>query len=119
MGLGLLYGGIKLAAGQEVLTTAHDYYSTVESLRLRAERTGASVRTIPLYQDLATVSREEIVATLAREVRPETRVVAVTWVHSGTGLKLPIREMAAALAEINADRPDDERALLCVDGVHG
>ena len=119
MGLGLLYGGLALREGQEVLTTTHDHYSTQLSLRLRAERTGASVRTIPLYQDLKTVSKDEIVEALTAAVRPETRYVAVTWVHSSTGLKLPIRAMADALAKINTSRADGDRVLLCVDGVHG
>src|SRR5262249_25834502 len=60
-----------------------------------------------------------IVEALTRAVRPETRIVAVTWVHSGTGVKLPIRPMADALARVNAGRAPDDRALLCVDGVHG
>jgi isopenicillin-N epimerase len=52
-------------------------------------------------------------------VRPQTRIVAVTWVHSSTGVKLPIRAMADALARVNAGRADADRVLLCVDGVHG
>ena len=48
MGLGLLYGGLQLRSGQEILTTTHDHYSTETSLRLRAERTGSMVRQIPL-----------------------------------------------------------------------
>src|SRR6185295_2726382 len=119
MGLGLLYGGLTLRQGQEVLTTTHDHYSTQESLRLRAQRTGASIRTIPLYRDLKTVSRDEIVDTLLASVRSETRIVAVTWVHSSTGLKLPIRAIADALTKVNASRAEADRALLCVDGVHG
>lgn len=119
MGLGLLYSGLRLRAGQEVLTTLHDHYSTEESLRLRAARTGATIRQIPLYRDLSMVTRDEIVETLAKAVRPQTRIVAVTWVHSSTGLKLPIREMAEALARVNAARSEDDRVLLCVDGVHG
>lgn len=119
MGLGLLYGGLTLRPGQDVLSTVHDHYSTDISLHLRAERTGASLRQIALYRDLSTVSSGEIVETLVQSIRPQTRVVAVTWVHSSTGLKLPIREMAEALARINAHRADADRALLCVDGVHG
>ena len=119
MGLGLLYGGLSLRQGQEILTTVHDHYSTERSLRLRAEKTGASVRQIPLYRALQSVSKDEIVETLVKAVRPQTRVVAITWVHSSTGLKLPIREMADALAKLNADRAVGDRALLCVDGVHG
>jgi len=49
MGLGLLYGGLKLREGQDILTTHHDHYSTATALRLRAERTGASVRAVSLY----------------------------------------------------------------------
>lgn len=119
MGLGLLYGGLTLRKGQEILTTAHDHYSTALSLRLRAQRTGASIRQIPLYRNLATVSKDEIVAALVKAVRPRTRIVAVTWVHSSTGLKLPIREMAEALAVINRGRAEGDRVLFCVDGVHG
>jgi selenocysteine lyase/cysteine desulfurase len=119
MGLGLLYGGLALRPGQEVLTTTHDHYSTQISLQLRAERTGASVRTIPLYRDLKAVTKGEIVETLTQNLRPSTRYVAVTWVHSSTGLKLPIREMAEALKRVNASREEADRVLLCVDGVHG
>jgi selenocysteine lyase/cysteine desulfurase len=119
MGLGLLYGGLALRPDQEVLTTVHDHYSTQVALQLRTKRTGAAIRTVPLYRDLATVTKEELVETLLREVGPSTRYVAVTWVHSSTGLKLPIREMADALARINAARTEADRVLLCVDGVHG
>jgi isopenicillin-N epimerase len=119
MGLGLLYGGLTLRADQEILTTTHDHYSTAMSLQLRAARTGAAFRQIPLYQKLAAVSQEEIVETLVKALRPQTRIVAVTWVHSSTGLKLPIRLMADALAKVNANRGEGDRVLLCVDGVHG
>jgi isopenicillin-N epimerase len=119
MGLGLAYGTLRLRPGQEVVTTAHDHYATHESLRLRAERTGASVRRIALYRDIAAVSVDEIVDSVRRAIRRRTRAVALTWVHSSTGLKLPIPAIADALATINADREERDRVLLCVDGVHG
>ena len=119
MGLGLLYGGLTLWPGQEILSTIHDHYSTETSLRHRAERTNASFRQVPLYRDLAAVSKDEIVEALVKAVRPNTRYVAVTWVHSSTGLKLPIRAMADELAAINADRNEKDRVIFCVDGVHG
>ena len=119
MGLGLLYGGLTLREGQEILTTVHDHYCTDMSLRLRAARTGASLRQIALYHQPATASQAEIVDRLVQALRPQTRIVAVTWVHSSTGVKLPIRQMADALARVNANRAEEDRALLCVDGVHG
>jgi selenocysteine lyase/cysteine desulfurase len=110
MGLGLLYGGLRLEEDDEVLTTTHDFYSTHESLRLRALRTGAHVRRIRLYQNARTASVDEIVSSVRRAVTPKTRVLAVTWVHSSTGVKLPIKAIADALPQ---------PVLLCVDGVHG
>jgi isopenicillin-N epimerase len=119
MGLGLLYGGLRLSPGDELLTSTHDFYSTHESLRLSALRSGATVRKVDLYRRLSRVSIEEIVSTLRKSIRPRTRVVALTWVHSSTGLKLPVREIARALDQVNADRNSKERVLFCVDGVHG
>ena len=110
MGLGLLYGGLRLEEDDEVITTTHDFYSTHESLRLRALRTGAHVRKVRLYQNARTTSVDELVSAVRRAVTPKTRVVALTWVHSSTGVKLPIRAIADVLPT---------RALLCVDGVHG
>lgn len=118
MGLGLLYGGLKLGNEQEILTTTHDHYSTETALRLRAERTGAMVRQIHLYRSLKTVSRDEIVESLRKVITPMTRIVAVTWVHSSTGLKLPIHEMAQAIQTINRSRDERDRVVFCVDGVH-
>jgi selenocysteine lyase/cysteine desulfurase len=118
MGLGLIYGALMLKPGQDIVSTAHDHYSTQESLRWRAERTGATVRRIKLYEKIESVSEDEIVGNVLKAVTPKTRLVAVTWVHSSTGLKLPIRKIADALAEVNAKRDPEERALLSVDGVH-
>lgn len=118
MGLGLLYGGLTLKRDQEILTTTHDHYSTETSLRLRAERTGATVRRISLYEDLRRATQASLVQTLAKEIRPQTRIVAATWVHSSTGLKLPIAEMARAIQKLNASRAEEDRVIFCVDGVH-
>jgi selenocysteine lyase/cysteine desulfurase len=119
MGLGLVYGGLRLRPGQEVLTTEHDFYSTHEALRLAADRDGVAVRRVRLYDRPAQASVDEIVGRLAAAVAPATRAVAVTWVHSSTGVKLPIAQIAAALTDVNERRRAADRVLLCVDGVHG
>jgi selenocysteine lyase/cysteine desulfurase len=117
-GLGLLYGGLRLRPGQEVLTTAHDFYATHEALRLRAERTGASVRRVTLYRDPARVTADRLVAAVRRGIGPRTRVLALTWVHSGTGVKLPLAEIGTAVGELNDHRDPRDRVLVCVDAVH-
>ncbi len=118
-GLALLYGGLPLKPRQEILTTTHDHYVTYESLRLRAVHTGAAVRKVPLYAIPEKATTDEIVGNLVKGIGPRTRAVAVTWVHSSTGVKLPIRRMADAIADLNKKRADADRVLLCVDGVHG
>jgi selenocysteine lyase/cysteine desulfurase len=117
--VGLVYNGLRLKPGQEILTTEQDYYVTHESIRLAAARSGASVRRISLYDDLTTVSADAIMNRLAAAVRPATRVMALTWVHSSTGLKLPIAAIGEKLREINAGRDEGEEVLLCVDSAHG
>jgi selenocysteine lyase/cysteine desulfurase len=118
-GLGLVYGGLDLKPGQEILSTTHDHIVTTLSLDYRAARAHTSVRRIALYDDPAKASVAEITSRLAKAIKPETRVIGVTWVHSGTGVKLPIRAMADVIARANAKRAPADHALLFVDGVHG
>jgi selenocysteine lyase/cysteine desulfurase len=119
MGLALLYSGIHVRAGQELVTSTHDFFVTHEALRLKADRAGATVRRVPLYEVSAAASADEIVRRLLAAVAPRTRVVALTWVHSSSGVKLPIRRIARALGPLNRGRAERDRILLCVDGVHG
>jgi selenocysteine lyase/cysteine desulfurase len=103
MGLGLVYGGVQVRG--EVVTTEHDFYATHESLRLRF----GDVRRIALYDDPAAATADSIVAAVRRGVGRRTGLLALTWVHSGTGVKLPLAEIARALPR---------GTLLVVDGVH-
>ena len=97
MGVSLVYNGLRLAPEQEILTTEQDYYVTHEAIRLAAKRTGARVRKISLYEQIGDVTADQIVDRIVQAVTPATRVVALTWVHSSTGLKLPLRQIADAL----------------------
>lgn len=119
MGLGLVYNGLMLKPGEEMLATVHDFYSHHESIRLAAERTGATTRKIALFDSFETISEDEIVARVRQNIRRNTRTLGITWVHSASGVKLPVRAIAAALADINTTRSAEDRVLLIVDGVHG
>ena len=119
MGIGLVYNGLQLPAGSEVLSTTRDYYATHEALRLASLRSSLSVRQVPLFDDIHTATEESLTQALVSGIRPHTRALALTWVHSGTGLKLPISRIAEAIARINAGRDENDQILICVDGVHG
>jgi selenocysteine lyase/cysteine desulfurase len=118
-GLSLVYAGLALRPGQEILTTTHDHYSHYEAIRLAGRRGGASERRIALYDDPARAAEDEIVDRLRRALGPKTRAVGITWVHSSTGVKIPVRRVADAIAEANKARASADRILLIVDGVHG
>ena len=119
MGLALVYSGLKLRPGDEILQTVHDHYSTDLSLQLRSDRTGARLRRVALYDDPAQVSVDEVVTKLKAAVTAKTKVVALTWVHSCNGVKLPVRAIADMLQQLNNNRNEADQIVFCVDGVHG
>jgi len=118
-GLALVYHGLMLKPGDEVLVTTHDHVVHHESVRLSTERNGASVRKITLFDDAASASADAIVARVRAELKPATRVLGVTWVHSSTGIRLPIRAIADVVAEANLKRDESSHITFVVDGVHG
>lgn len=119
MGLGLVYSGLKLKPSQEVLTDTRDHIVTTTSASYGAQRSGATFRQTPLYADPARVSVEEVVNNVRNNLRGNTRLLAVTWVHSGTGVMMPVAAIAEAVRAHNRGKSPEERTLLSVDGVHG
>ena len=119
MGLGLLYTGMKLKPGQEILTDTRDHIVTTISATYGAQQSGASLRQAALYADPARVSVDEVVANVRSNLRANTRLLAITWVHSGTGVKMPVSRIAEVVRAHNRGKSAEERTLLAVDGVHG
>jgi isopenicillin-N epimerase len=118
-GLALIYNGLTLKPGDEILTTTHDHYVHHEAIRLAAERNGASTRRIALYDAPAEALADQMVERLRRAIGPRTRVLGLTWVHSCTGVKLPVRALARVVADANREREEHDRVLLVLDAVHG
>lgn len=118
-GLALIYNGLTLKPGDEILATTHDHYVHHESIRLAAERSGASTRRVALYDAPAAASAEQMVERLRAAIGARTRVVGLTWVHSCTGVKLPVRALTQVVADANRSRNDSERILVVLDAVHG
>jgi selenocysteine lyase/cysteine desulfurase len=72
-----------------------------------------------MYDEPARASAAAMAAAIGAALTPRTRVVAITWVHSSTGVRTPVREIAELIARANAGREPAQHILLCVDGVHG
>jgi selenocysteine lyase/cysteine desulfurase len=116
--LSLVYHGLGVGPGDEVLATTHDHYVHHEAIRLSTERNGASTRRIALFDEPQDATVDGIVGRIRAGIRPNTRVLGITWVHSASGIRLPVREITAAVAEINAGRDEAKRVLVVLDGVH-
>ena len=119
MGLAMVAGGLVLRPDDEILHSEHDHYAMDQSFQLRAERTGARVRRIPLYDTPSQASVDEILTRIRSAISPRTRVLAMTWVHSYSGVKLPIHAIGSLVAEVNQERAEEDHILYLVDGVHG
>jgi len=118
-GLAMIYGGIKVRPDQEILTTVHEHYATEYSLDFRVRKEQTQVRKIRLFDNANRVSIDEVLGNIQRNIRPNTRVLGMTWVQSGSGVKLPIGEIGKLVEEHNRNRDDKDRLLYVVDGVHG
>lgn len=118
-GLGMIYGGLDVRPDQEILTTEHEHYSAQSTLAFREKRPGTQVRKIRLFDTPQQISTDQILATIAANIRPNIRVLGMTWVHSGSGVKLPIGEIGALVREHNRQRDNKDRIIFVVDGVHG
>ena len=90
-----------------------------ESIRHACLRSGATSRRIPLFDSYKSISSDQIVERIRNGIGPKTRAVGITRVHSSSGLRLPVRRIADAIAQVNANRSEKDQVLLIVDGVHG
>lgn len=118
-GLGYLYSGIRLRPGERVLTTAHEFAATSVPLLSRERRHDLQFVDVLPRLFTETPDAGDMVARLREALRPETRLLALTWVYSSRGVKAPIPAITAMVRELNAQRDPANRIFVCVDGVHG
>ncbi|QZX80772.1 pyoverdine-tailoring periplasmic protein PvdN [Metapseudomonas otitidis] len=118
-GLAMIYGGLQVAPGKEILVSAHEHYSTNTRLEYRERLMGTPVRRVTLFKDPHLATVDEMLHNIRQAIRPETRVLGMTWVQSGSGVKLPAREVGQLVKELNQGRDEADRLLYVVDGVHG
>jgi isopenicillin-N epimerase len=119
MGLGMLYTGLNIPKGKEILITDHAHYSHYESVFQSSKRSGASFRQLKLYENIDNVSTDEIISSIIKEIKRETRILGLTWVHSDTGLKIPIADICQSIHDLNSERDGADQVKVVVDGVHG
>jgi selenocysteine lyase/cysteine desulfurase len=86
----LIYG-IDLKAGDEVLTTEHDYPRMLTTYRQRETREGIKLVTVPVPAPVEDPA--ELVALFEHAITPRTRVLLVSHVVFLTGQIFPVRDI--------------------------
>ncbi|MEO5817135.1 MAG: aminotransferase class V-fold PLP-dependent enzyme [Gemmatimonadaceae bacterium] len=120
MGLALLANGIAARPGQEVLLSIHEFFAWRESWQSRCARSDLRYREIRLFRDPTTDDLQQtIIEEVEGQIRENTRVLALVWVDSATGVKLPIRRIGDLVRDLNRRRAPADQIIFCVDGVHG
>lgn len=91
-GTNIVVKGVDLKPGDEVIITDHNHPSNNDSWKVRAQREGFAVKTLPIR--VPASSRGELISQIERAVSPQTKVIAVTHLTSTTGILFPAREIA-------------------------
>jgi selenocysteine lyase/cysteine desulfurase len=121
-GLSLMYAGLRIEPDKEILTSNHEFshvYKCFEARQERERRCPDFVRGIDLFDGLPDFDADTVTKRILGEVRKNTRVLALTWVYSNTGVKLPIPAIGKLVRDLNEGRATKDRLIFCVDGVHG
>jgi selenocysteine lyase/cysteine desulfurase len=104
VGLGLVIAGLECSPVGEILTTEHEHYSAwtlAESLSLRC---GMPIKRVQLYDAYEEVSEDLIVHRMLSALSARTRIILLTWVHSSTGVRLPLPRLCKEIKKEYAGR---------------
>ena len=100
--------GLNLKAGDEVLTTTHDYPRMLTSWRQRERRDGIKLKMIPFTAP--PPSMDDLYERFERAITPRTKVILVCHITNLTGQIFPVRRIC---------RLGRERGIeVIVDGAH-
>lgn len=94
-GVAVALAAAQLAAGDEILTTAHVYPACKNQLARLAERTGARIVTVPVALPF---DPDALVDAVAAALTPRTRLALLDHITSPTALVLPLARLVPLLA---------------------
>jgi len=93
--------GVPLKRGDEVVCSAHDFWTVLDALEQRRARDGITIRRI--VPPIPAPSAGELARQYAAAITPRTRLVVVTHASNVTGQLYPVRLIAAAAHRVGAE----------------
>lgn len=85
--------GLHLKAGDEVLTTNQEHGGGRSSWIVRSKREGILYREMVLSKPIR--NEDEVLTLIRKSIRPETRVLMLSHIITGSGAILPVKEICA------------------------
>lgn len=107
-GLNIVARGLALRAGDEVLTTDHEYGALDRTWRFLAQKEGFTYINQPIPTPIH--STQEFIDCLWKGVSPRTRVIFISHITSPTALIFPVEEICR--------RAREQGILTVIDGAH-
>ena len=83
--------GVPLKAGDEILTTAHDYWGMLDALEQRRDRDGVTLTVIPV--PVPAASLDQLATAFERAMTPRTRLILVSHAVNLTGQLFPVKQL--------------------------
>lgn len=107
-GVNTVLRSLEFTAGDELVTTDHEYNACRNVLDFVAKRAGARVVVVPV--PLPITDPNAIVVALQAAIRPRTKLLLIDHITSPTGLVMPMEAIVAAFRARGID--------VLVDGAH-
>jgi isopenicillin-N epimerase len=107
-GMNIIARSLRLAAGDEVLLTDHEYGAVARTWRFTSSQTGAGYRSTAI--SLPFSSDQDLIDQLWRGITDHTRVLVISHVSSPTSIIFPV----SAICE----RARTQGILTVIDGAH-
>lgn len=107
-GLNIVARSLKLNAGDEIVTSDHEYGALDRTWQFLSEKTGAVYKRVPIPLPLS--EEQDFVERIWSAVTPRTRVLFLSHITSPTALIFPIEELVR--------RARQRGILSIIDGAH-
>ncbi|MFC1591842.1 aminotransferase class V-fold PLP-dependent enzyme [Thermodesulfobacteriota bacterium] len=107
-GVHMAINGLDFAAGDEIITTLHEFPSATSPLYILRDRRGVVVRELALPSPAA--AKQDIIDLFEGAITAQTKALCFCHINYTTGLRMPVKELCA-LAQ--------QRGIISiVDGAH-
>lgn len=107
-GINAVAKSLRLQAGDEILTTNHEYGAVNKTWQFVCEKTGVSI--VEHHITMPVTTHEAFVEAFWADVTPRTRVISISHITSPTALIFPIAEICRRAREAGI--------LTVIDGAH-